>query len=98
VVVVVIVALYHRDDKNMDIEDTDKYELDITKTVLSNIPGFGLFFLIYVFISKITSVISSFESPEMRLMTTIVFMFAILKMMSLSMSSISNLEYKPRKI
>ncbi len=81
----------------MNVEDTDKYELDVLKTVLSNMPGLGLLLLIYVFISKITNVISSFESPEMRLMTVIVFMFAVLKMIMISMSSISNLEYKPRK-
>ena len=81
----------------MDIEDTDKYELDVSKTIISNVPGFGLLLLIYVFISKISDVIHSFETPEMRLMTVIVFMFAILKMMSLSMSAVSNLEYKPRE-
>ncbi len=81
----------------MDIEDTDKYELDIKKTLFSNASGAGLFLLIFFFISKITYVITSFESAEMRVITIIVFMFAILKMMSLSMSSISNLEYKPRK-
>lgn len=79
----------------MDIEDSDKYVLDVKHTIISNTPYSLLLLVIGMFIIKGFSILHTFESEEMFLLGFIVFMFTSVKL--LSWIRMPNLEYKPRR-
>jgi hypothetical protein len=78
----------------MDIEDTDRYVLDVTNTLIANISflAFGILIGIYIYIGGCFVV--TFELEEIRLLGAIVWMMSTVKL--LSWLSLPRLEYKPR--
>lgn len=79
----------------MDITEYENYELDITKTLISNISFFIYLLLIAVFVVKCAEILTSFESQEVRLIGAIVYMFSVVRLVSWSID-MPNLEYKQK--
>jgi len=77
----------------MDIEDCDKYELDVKKTLISNIPCIMYLLLIGVFVIECAGFLGTLESQEVRLLGAIIYMFSVVRLMGWSVG-MPNLEYK----
>lgn len=79
----------------MRIEDTDKYVLDVQRTLISNITYMAFILVIGVFVVTGAQFMGTIESEEAKLLGIIVWMFASVKLVGGLYSP--NLEYKPRK-
>ncbi len=79
---------------NVDIDDTDKYVLDKSSTLVANTPllAFSVLIGIYIYIGAMFVV--TFELEETRLLGAIVWMMSTVKL--LSWLSVPRLGYKPR--
>jgi len=77
----------------MDIEDYDKYELDVKKTLISNIPCIMYLLLICVFVVECAGFLETLESHEVRLLGAIIYMFSVVRLMGWVIG-MPNLEYK----
>ena len=78
----------------MDITDCDNYELDVKKTLISNIPYIMYLLLIGVFVIKCAGFLETLESQEVRLIGGMVYMFSVVRLMGWSIG-MPNLEYRP---
>ena len=78
----------------MDIEDYDKYVLDVERTAFSNIPFAIYVILISMFIIKGFIFLDSLASDDTKVLGLIVFLFSVVKLFGWVGSP--NLEYKPR--
>lgn len=78
----------------MDIEDSEKYELDIKRTLISNIPCIVYLLLVGIFVVKCAGFLTTLESQEVRLIGGMVYMFSVVRLMGWSIG-MPNLEYRP---
>ena len=78
----------------MDIEDTDRYVLDVKNTLISNIPHLSFAVLIGAFMVLGADLLTAFELAEIRLLGFIVYLFSVVRLMG--WLQLPNLEYKPR--
>lgn len=78
----------------MDTEDCENYELDIKRTLISNIPCIIYLLLIGIFVVKCAGFLTTLESQEVRLISSIVYMLSVVRLMSWSVG-MPNLEYRP---
>ena len=78
----------------MDINDTDRYVLDVPSTLVSNIAPIAFLILISVFVMVGAQFIGTFDSEEAKLLGVLVWMFSVVRLMG--WVQMPNLEYKPR--
>lgn len=72
------------------------YELDVKNTLISNIFAFMYLIVIVVFATTVSNIIHSFDSLEIRLLFTLMYMLMVVELM-LKAGALFNLEYKPRE-
>jgi hypothetical protein len=60
----------------MDIDETNKYKLDIKRTLIGNIPYILYMIIIGIYIIIVVQFLGTFQSPDMALLGFIVWAFS----------------------
>ena len=77
----------------MGTNETDNYVLDVKNTLLGNIMWFAYMFVALSFVVIGANFLGTLDTPEMRLLGAIVYMFSVVRILGLNHPT---LEYKPR--
>lgn len=77
-------------------EQADKYVLDISNTIISNIPLIVLSIVTIFYVTIFSMMMKTFTLPEMRIIAVFVFAYSVIRIM-FSLTNSINFEYKPRE-
>ena len=77
----------------MDIEDYEKYELNVKATIIANIPFAMLFVFLAMYTITLYKIVNGFVAPDMKIIGLMVFAYSVIKGLHMVFGSIQT-EYK----